>query len=247
MERVIVIVIMPTRHSKESATDTNDKDTADVLMSIARTVRNSTEKPSSFEKGTNLHSNSDEIQNTDIDNQSGNEKDINQTDANDSSDDESRNDQDNNVAEVHHNDGNPSVFGINLSTLSKDEFPHIFQYYKDKTYPEVIGTKHNSNDQLSTMSFLVHLRGLVYNRNKNSGKEQKPHKNGYRFPLNDLITEKDCPQMKYLANKFYKNKKERNPHLWFYYFPSTADVTHHHLTNFLKYNFPSEFFHLSKR
>ena len=177
---------MPTRHSKESAPDTNDKDTADVLISIATTVRDSTEKPSSFGNETNLHNASDNIQNNDTNNQSGNEEHINDINANDSSEDETRNDQNNNVAEVNHSDNNSSVLGVDLTTFSKDDLPHIFQYFKDKNYPEVFGTKHNSNDQLSTISFLVHLRGLVYNRNKNAGKEQKPHKNGYRFPLSDF-------------------------------------------------------------
>ena len=122
--------------------------------------------------------------------------------------------------------------------IEEGEIPNEFIFYKDKDYPEVSGSVHNEEQQLFTMSFLKYLRGLVYARSRKPTQEQQTHDKGYRFPLHDLITKEDRPQVKFLSNKFDKDKKKRISNVWLYYYPSTADVKHDHLTNFLKFNFP---------
>ena len=124
------------------------------------------------------------------------------------------------------------------TTFDEDEIPNEFIFYKDKNYPQVFGSDNNSDEQLSTMSYLIYLRGLVYSRSKKASQEQRSHNIGYRFPLHNLITDDERPEIKFLCNKFYKEKKQRLRNVWFYYYPATADITHNHLTNFLKYNFP---------
>ena len=129
---------------------------------------------------------------------------------------------------------------IRPSAMPSNKIPHKFVFYKDKHYPEVYASDHNSKSQIDTMSYMSYLRGLVYNRHKKTKSDQKPHELGYRFPFQDIITSDDRPQAKFLANKFYIENKKRYKNVWLYYYPSTCDVKHNHLKEFLKFNFPDE-------
>ena len=154
---------MPTRHSKESKTDEAAKETANLLIEIATTVRESTEINTSLLTNPPSQNNNATGQNIDNNNDTGNQNQRNVTEEKDSSDDE-ENYVDNMETEiVNENDCNSSVSCDQPTSFSKNDFPNKFQYFKDKSYPQVEGSVHNSEDQLSTISFLVYLRGLVYN------------------------------------------------------------------------------------
>ena len=215
---------MPTKKNTETSSDnTVEKRTSSLLLMSK--VQN-LETNNTFLDVQTTSTNSNEIQIDDNNNQSG----MNNTETID----------ERNIAEGQYSsDNNSEINDCFTTTLLREDFPHKFQFFKDKAYPYVPKGVNNSDDQLNTMSYLIHLRGLVYNRNSNAGKEQKSHKLGYRFPLKELMANDELPQLKFLCNKFYKEKKERIPHLWLYYYPSTADVPHDHVKRFLKYNFPA--------
>lgn len=161
---------------------------------------------------------------------------------NNSSDDEANNEkQSSNADNVEEEDEEEfELSATEPTTLDEEEIPNEFKFYKDKTYPQVFGSDNNTEDQLNTISYLIYLRGLVYSRSKKPSQEQRSHNIGYRFPLHDLQTDDDRPQIKFLTNKFYKERKQRLHNIWLYYYPATADISHDHLTNFLKYNCPDK-------
>ena len=134
------------------------------------------------------------------------------------------------------------------TTLSIKEFPIKYELYKYKNYTKMEKTKHNSEEQLNTISYMVQFRDLLHNPPKETSKEKSMHHIGYRFPLKNLMTTNDCPQVKHFANRFYFDKNKRKNNMWLYYYPSTALLEHDHLQVFLRFSFPldSDRYHITK-
>ena len=247
---------------QESPSDT--KATANVLLSIAASDNNRTSNDN--DDSVSLSPSNDN--NSDDENKSDESDDENQSDENNNQSDDhsdSSNDEKQDketpfiVQEEEHcvddkpTDESPSVVDENEnideevevtsflpSSLKANEIPNKFIFYKNWDYPNVNGSEFNSDDQIKTISYLVFLRGLVYDRTMKKTKHgQKSHELGYRIPLHDLIADDDRPQIKNLANKFYTEKRKRIKNVWLYYYPATADVPHDHLKNFLIFNFPT--------
>ena len=60
-----------------------------------------------------------------------------------------------NIAEGQYSsDNNSEINDCFTTTLLREDFPHKFQFFKDKTYPYVPQGVNNSDDQLNTMSYL---------------------------------------------------------------------------------------------
>ena len=171
---------------QESPSDT--KATANVLLSIAASDNNRTSNDN--DDSVSLSPSNDN--NSDDENKSDESDDENQSDENNNQSDDhsdSSNDEKQDketpfiVQEEEHcvddkpTDESPSVVDENEnideevevtsflpSSLKANEIPNKFIFYKNWDYPNVNGSEFNSDDQIKTISYLVFLRGLVYDR-----------------------------------------------------------------------------------
>ena len=132
---------MPTRHSMEPSSESAGITGDNVLTTIANSVRESTETPSEVQESFSTSSVNNQMQTNNSNNQFRIQDSNTETNANRSSDDERTTEIDMTYTQDNENDSALSVTPAKLSTFSRDEFPNTFQYFKDKDYPEVVGTQ----------------------------------------------------------------------------------------------------------